>query len=136
MPRPDDFCEADVWTGPERTFGPRGVSEDDDLTPGRGDCVAFGAPGESPGRAAGLLILFHSCVGTWRVSRRRACRAHITCATGNRDPPCPPLARCPPGRIYGAASSHLLESLAAPAAAALVLKSTTWTEEGGTLNLI
>lgn len=50
-------------------------------------------------------------------------------------------ARCPPGRIYGAAalvsSSHLLESLAAAAAAAtLVLKSSTWTEAGGTLNLI
>lgn len=91
----------------------------------------------SPGRSfISWFFFFFRCVGAWRWSCRPAFEAHFSCAWGSGVV----AARCPPGRIYGAAalfsSSHLLESLAAAAAATLVLKSSTWTEAGGTLNLI
>lgn len=105
-------------------------------TLGHRDCVAIRSTW-SPGRTLLIfLILFLRCVGARWLSCRPAFKAHISCVRERRVL----AARHPPGRIYGVAalssSSQLLESLAAAEAAPLVLKSSTWIEEGGTLNLI
>lgn len=88
----------------------------------------------SPGRSLTFWFCFLSCVGQWRGSHRPPFKAHITCVTERRAL----AARYPPGWIYGVvapfASSQ--QSLAAAEAATVVLKSSTWIEEGGTLNLI